>query len=120
MNKGVSLQIEVYIEGDAAPADDFSEVGRRFIMQVLAAGMRSAAGPYRLGVKRITPLEGSDADDDADDSTDAGQDTGFIASWGGGTGAAGASGTGGAPGASGTGGAGSAPGASGTGGSHVV
>lgn len=105
MKKGVSLQVEVYIEGDDPPANDFNQTGQRFLMQVLAAGMRGVASPYLLGVKRITPLEGSDADGDGDtdDSSDNSQNTGFIASWGRDADATGTSGTSGTSGTPGTG-----------------
>lgn len=95
MKKGVSLRVQVYIEGEDAPANDFSKTGQNFIMQVLAAGMKGYTGPYMLGVKKIEPLEGSDSDDDSDDSsTEDDSSSGFLASWTGTGGATGASGPG--------------------------
>lgn len=93
MKKGVTLRVQVYIEGEDAPADDFAKTGQNFILQVLAAGMKGYAGPYLLGVKQITPLEGSDDSNDSDDSaTEDDASSGFIASWSGASGTASASG----------------------------
>ena len=93
MKKGVSLRVQIYVEGEDAPANDFAKTGQNFILQVLANGMKGYTGPYLLGVKQIVPLEGSDGDGDSDDSDDSNTEddasSGFIASWSGTSGAGG-------------------------------
>lgn len=83
MKKGVSLRVQVYIEGEDAPANDFAKTGQSFLLRVLAAGMKGYTGPYLLGVKQIVPLEGSDDGGDDFDSSDTEDDasSGFLASW---------------------------------------
>ncbi len=63
MRKGITLQVKVYIEGDDEPANDFSKVGQDLLANVLDAGVKSAAGPFKIVVEKIEPLEGS-ADSD--------------------------------------------------------
>jgi hypothetical protein len=64
MRKGIALRVKVYIEGDDEPANDFSKVGQDVIAKVLDAGIKSAAGPYKVVVQRIEALEGSDDSDE--------------------------------------------------------
>src|SRR5262249_10601567 len=58
MRKGITLRVKVYIEGDAAPVEDFSKIGQQVIQKVLDAGIKAAAAPYTVAVKRMEPLEG--------------------------------------------------------------
>jgi len=69
IKKGITMRVKLYIEGMDAPAHDFSKTGADVVNQVLAAGIKSAAGGYTVQVKKIESLEGS-ADEDED--TDAG------------------------------------------------
>lgn len=64
MRKGITLQVKVYIEGDDEPANDFSKVGQNALAKVLDAGIKSAAGPYTIVVKKVEALEGSDDSDE--------------------------------------------------------
>jgi hypothetical protein len=64
IKKGITLRVQVYVEGEDAPANDFSKVGQAFLSQVLAAGMREYTGPYTLSVEKVEALEGSDASDE--------------------------------------------------------
>ncbi len=64
MRKGITLQVKVYIEGDDEAANDFSKVGQDLLTKVLDAGVKSAAGPYQVVVKKIEALEGSDDSDE--------------------------------------------------------
>lgn len=64
MRKGITLQVKVYIEGEDEPANDFSKVGQDLLTKVLDAGVKSAAGSYKVVVKKMEPLEGSDDSDE--------------------------------------------------------
>jgi hypothetical protein len=64
IKKGITLRVQVYVEGEDEPANDFSKVGQAFVTQVLTAGMKGYAGPYTLAVQKIEPLEGSDGSDE--------------------------------------------------------
>jgi hypothetical protein len=64
MRKGIMLRATVYIEGDDEPANDFSKVGQDLLANVLDAGIKSAAGPYKVTVQKIEALEGSDDSDE--------------------------------------------------------
>jgi hypothetical protein len=67
MRKGIAVRVQIYIEGDAAPADDFAKIGTDVAAKLFAAGVQAAAGSYNVTIKKIEPLEGSAADDDADE-----------------------------------------------------
>lgn len=64
MRKGIALQVKVYVEGDDEPANDFSKVGQDVLARVLEAGIKSAAGPYKIAVQKMEALEGSDDSDE--------------------------------------------------------
>lgn len=64
MRKGITLQVKVYVEGDDEPANDFSKVGQDVVAKVLDAGIKSAAGPYKITVQKMEALEGSDDSDE--------------------------------------------------------
>lgn len=64
MRKGITLQVKVYIEGDDEPTNDFSKVGQDLLAKVLDAGVKSAAGPYKVVVQKMEALEGSDDSDE--------------------------------------------------------
>lgn len=64
MRKGITLQLKVYVEGDDEPANDFSKVGQDVVAKVLDAGIKSAAGPYKITVQKMEALEGSDDSDE--------------------------------------------------------
>lgn len=64
MRKGILLQVKVYIEGEDEPAHDFSKLGQDLLAKVLDAGIKSAAGPYKITVQKIEALEGSDDSDE--------------------------------------------------------
>ena len=63
MKKGITMRVTLYIEGDDAPAHDFSQTGADVASKVLAAGIKNAAGGYTVQVKKIEALEGSDDED---------------------------------------------------------
>jgi hypothetical protein len=68
MKKGIVLRLEVYIEGEDAPAHDFSQTGRDVIFQVLRSGRQQAGEGYTVRVRAVEPLEGGSGEDaDADD-----------------------------------------------------
>jgi hypothetical protein len=71
MRKGVSISVQLFIQGDDAPAHDFSQTGRDVALQVLQQGLQHYQGPYAIQVQKLTPLEGSDVDSDESDSGDA-------------------------------------------------
>lgn len=82
MKKGVTLRLQVYIEGEDAPANDFAKTGQSFILQILDAGMKAYAGSYMLGVTKVEALEGSGDSDDSDHSDANGEPRmTFIANW---------------------------------------
>jgi hypothetical protein len=64
MRKGIAFQLKVYIEGDDEPANDFAKVGQDLLAKVLDAGIKSTAGPYKVTVQKMEPLEGSDDSDE--------------------------------------------------------
>lgn len=64
MRKGITLQVKVYIEGDDEPANDFSKAAQDLLAKVLDAGIKSAAGPYKISVQKMEALEGSDDSDE--------------------------------------------------------
>lgn len=64
MRKGITLQVKVYIEGDDEPTNDFSKVGQDLLAKVLDAGVKGAAGPYKVVVQKMEALEGSDDSDE--------------------------------------------------------
>ncbi len=64
IRKGITLRVQVYVEGEDEPANDFSKAGRAFVTQVLAVGMKGYTGPYTLVVQKVEALEGSDASDE--------------------------------------------------------
>ena len=68
MKKGITMRLEVYIEGEDAPAHDFSQTGRDVVLQVLRSGIQQSGGSYAVRVRRVEPLEGGGDDDgDAED-----------------------------------------------------
>lgn len=69
MRKGITVRVQIYIEGDAAPADDFAKIGTDLAAKLFDAGVQAAAGAYSVTVKKIEPLEGSAADDDEDEQS---------------------------------------------------
>jgi hypothetical protein len=71
MRKGVSISVQLFIQGDDAPAHDFTQTGRDVALQVLQQGLQHYQGPYAIQVQKLTPLEGSDVDSDESDSGDA-------------------------------------------------
>jgi len=71
MQKGVSISVQFFIQGEDAPAHDFTQTGRDVALQVLQQGLQRYQGPYAIQVQKVTPLEGSDADSDESDSGDA-------------------------------------------------
>jgi hypothetical protein len=64
MRKGIAMRVKVYIEGDAAPTDDFQKIGDTVVRQILAEGIKAAAGQYVVQVQDVQPLEGSDDSDE--------------------------------------------------------
>ncbi len=64
IKKGITLRVQVYVEGEDEPANDFSKVSQAFVTQVLTAGMKGYTGPYTLAVRKMDPLEGSDDSDE--------------------------------------------------------
>lgn len=64
IKKGLAMRVTVYIEGEDAPAHDFTQTGSDLIAKIFAAGVKSAAGAYTVTVKKVEPLEGSDDDSD--------------------------------------------------------
>ncbi len=71
MQKGVTLSVQLFIEGDAPPAEDFAQTGRQVALQVLQQGLQQYQGPYTVQVRKITPIEGGDDDSDEPASGDA-------------------------------------------------
>src|SRR5262245_6811498 len=68
MKKGIAMRLEIYVEGEAPPAQDFTQTGRDIILQVLRSGIQQSAGTYAVRLRKIEPLEGgSDDDGDAED-----------------------------------------------------
>jgi len=64
MKKGVTLRVQVYVEGEDEPANDFAKVGTDVITQVIGAGVKGYNGPYTIAVQKVEALEGSDDSDD--------------------------------------------------------
>lgn len=71
MQKGIILSVQILIEGDAPPAEDFSQTGRQVALQVLQQGLQHFQGPYTVQVQRISPMEGGDDDNEEPASGDA-------------------------------------------------
>lgn len=64
MKKGVTVSVQIYIEGEDDAADDFAQLGQRIATQVVQAGITSYKGPFALTVRKVEALEGSDDSDD--------------------------------------------------------
>lgn len=64
MKKGLTLRVQVYIEGEDEPANDFSKLGQEVMTKVLNAGIQQAAAPFTVAVKKMEPLEGGDDSDE--------------------------------------------------------
>jgi hypothetical protein len=58
MRKAIRLQVTLWIEGEAAPTDDFFEAASRAIRDVIAAG-NTAHPELRFTVKHIAEDTGS-------------------------------------------------------------
>ena len=71
MQKGIVMQVQLYISGDDAPAHDFSQTGHDVALQVLQQGLQHYGGPYAIQVQKVQPVEGGDDDDDEPASGDA-------------------------------------------------
>jgi hypothetical protein len=70
--RGASMSVQLYVEGDAPPADDFAQIGQSVVTRIFAAGVKVYTGPYILTLGPVLALEGSDADDeDSDGSGDS-------------------------------------------------
>ena len=64
VKKGLTVRVQVYVEGEDEAANDFSKVGQAVVSQVVAAGIKGYAGPYTIAVQKMEPLEGSDGSDE--------------------------------------------------------
>ncbi len=71
MQKGVSISVQLFIQGEDAPAHDFAQTGRDVALQVLQQGLQHYQGPYAIQVQKLTPVEGGDDDSDESESGDA-------------------------------------------------
>lgn len=71
MQKGVVMQVQLYITGDDAPAHDFTQTGHDVALQVLQQGLAHYSGPYAVQVQKVQPVEGGDDDTDEPASGDA-------------------------------------------------
>jgi hypothetical protein len=71
MQKGIVMQVQLYITGDDAPAHDFSQTGHDIALQVLQQGLQHFSGPYAIQVQKVQPVEGGDDDSDEPASGDA-------------------------------------------------
>jgi hypothetical protein len=68
MKKGIVMRLEVYIEGEDAPAHDFSQTGREVIFQVLRSGLQQVGEGYTVRLRTVEPLEGGSGEGaDAED-----------------------------------------------------
>ena len=66
-----TVSAQLYVAGDAPPADDFVKIGQSVVARLFAAGKASYPGPFALTLGAVEALEGSDADDDGDDGDDS-------------------------------------------------
>jgi hypothetical protein len=66
MKKGVTLRVQLYIEGEDDPAHDFTQTGQSVITDVLRQGFKAYSGPYSIKVQKMEPVEGGDDDADSD------------------------------------------------------
>lgn len=71
MQKGIVMQVQLYITGDDAPAHDFSQTGHDIALQLLQQGLQHYSGPYAIQVQKVQPVEGGDDDSDEPASGDA-------------------------------------------------
>ncbi|HEX6818611.1 MAG TPA: hypothetical protein VF120_09570 [Ktedonobacterales bacterium] len=71
MQKGVVMQVQLYITGDDAPAHDFTQTGHDVALQVLQQGLQHYSGPYAVQVQKMQPVDGGDDDSDEPASGDA-------------------------------------------------
>jgi hypothetical protein len=71
MQKGIVMQVQLYITGDDAPAHDFSQTGHDVALQVLQQGLQHYSGSYAVQVRKVQPVEGGDDDSDEPASGDA-------------------------------------------------
>lgn len=70
MQKGIVMQVQLYITGEDAPAHDFTQTGHDVALQVLQQGLQHYSGPYGIQVQKLQPVEGG-GDDDESSSGDA-------------------------------------------------
>lgn len=70
MQKGIVMQVQLYITGEDAPAHDFTQTGHDVALQVLQQGLQHYSGPYGIQVQKVQPVEGG-GDDDESSSGDA-------------------------------------------------
>jgi hypothetical protein len=65
MQKGVSIRVQLFIEGDAPPAQDFAQTGKEVALQLMQQALQHYQGPYAIQVQKLEPLEGGDDDDES-------------------------------------------------------
>jgi len=70
MKKGIAMRLEIYIEGEDAPAHDFSQTGRDVVLQVLRSGIQQTAGAYVVRVRKVEPVEGGGDDNEVAEDFD--------------------------------------------------
>ena len=66
MRKAIRLQVMLWVEGEAAPAENFERLAGKAVREIIEAG-RSAHPDLDVTVKRVEEVTEEDEEDDDED-----------------------------------------------------
>ncbi|MCA1554224.1 MAG: hypothetical protein LC737_07590, partial [Chloroflexi bacterium] len=61
MRKAITLNVRLYIEGDAPPAEDFEQLTTKAVKDLIAQGQKKSK--LKFTIREVKEIEGDDSDD---------------------------------------------------------